>query len=70
MNLQARSNQKELLDSDAIPFTDISQNMLGLNRINHLLGGHRTTLKGFRFFGLDSDESRKNAPFSYEQINW
>ncbi|GAB3982949.1 hypothetical protein GCM10028806_55660 [Spirosoma terrae] len=48
MNLQVRSTQKELLDSDAIPFADISQNMLELNRVNHLLGGHRTTLKGFK----------------------
>ena len=48
MNLQKRSNQKELLDSDAIPFEDIRQNMLELDSVNSTLGGHRTTLKGFK----------------------
>lgn len=48
MNLRARSNQKELLDGDDIPFADISQNMRELDLINHRLGGHRTTLRGFR----------------------
>lgn len=41
-----RSYQKELLDSDTIPFEAIRQNMVELNTINHLLGGHRITLKG------------------------
>jgi 2-polyprenyl-3-methyl-5-hydroxy-6-metoxy-1,4-benzoquinol methylase len=47
MNLKHRSYQKELLDSDAIPFADIEQNMHELNIINSLLGGHRITVKGF-----------------------
>ena len=47
MNLQHRSYQKELLDSDDIPFDDIRQNMQELNTINTLLGGHRITIKGF-----------------------
>ena len=48
MNLRTRSTQKELLDDDAIPFADISLNMQELDRVNQWLGGHRTTLKGFR----------------------
>ncbi|TKK70295.1 methyltransferase domain-containing protein [Ilyomonas limi] len=47
MNLKHRSYQKELLDSDAIPFADIEQNMRELDVINALLGGHRITVKGF-----------------------
>jgi len=47
MNFKHRSYQKELLDSDAIPFADIQQNMHELDVINSLLGGHRITLKGF-----------------------
>ena len=43
-----RSYQKELLDGDAIPFEAIRQNMAELNTINHLLGGHRITLKGMQ----------------------
>ena len=48
MNLQKRSGQKELLDSDSIPFEDIRQNMLELDSVNSRLGGHRTTIKGFK----------------------
>ena len=48
MNLQERSYQKELLDSASIPFEDIRQNMLELDSVNSTLGGHRTTLKGFK----------------------
>ncbi|HYH13723.1 MAG TPA: methyltransferase domain-containing protein [Flavisolibacter sp.] len=43
-----RSYQKELLDGDAIPFEAIRQNMAELDTINHLLGGHRITLKAIR----------------------
>ncbi|MEX1202302.1 MAG: methyltransferase domain-containing protein [Ferruginibacter sp.] len=42
-----RSSKSELLDADDIPFEDIRLNMIELNKINHLLGGHRITLKGF-----------------------
>lgn len=47
MNFKHRSYQKELLDSDAIPFADVQQNMHELDVINAWLGGHRVTLKGF-----------------------
>jgi 2-polyprenyl-3-methyl-5-hydroxy-6-metoxy-1,4-benzoquinol methylase len=47
MNLQQRSNTKELLDGDHIPFAAILVNMQELNTINTLLGGHAITLEGF-----------------------
>jgi len=50
VKLSARSNQKEILDEDNIPFEDIRQNMRELNSINTILGGHRITLTGMRFF--------------------
>lgn len=43
-----RSSEKELLDSENVPFVDIARNMKELNMINSLLGGHRITLKGFK----------------------
>lgn len=43
-----RSNQRELLDRDDIPFVHIQQNMRELDRINHYLGGHRITLRGLQ----------------------
>jgi 2-polyprenyl-3-methyl-5-hydroxy-6-metoxy-1,4-benzoquinol methylase len=43
-----RSDQKELLDGDKIPFNDIKQNMQELDRINHLLGGHKISLDGIK----------------------
>jgi SAM-dependent methyltransferase len=43
-----RSTKTELLDAADIPFADIQQNMLELDKINHLLGGHRITVKGIR----------------------
>ena len=48
MNLRYRSNQKELLDRDDIPFEDIRRNMQELNVINAWLGGHNITLQGFK----------------------
>jgi 2-polyprenyl-3-methyl-5-hydroxy-6-metoxy-1,4-benzoquinol methylase len=48
MNLQKRSNTKELLDGDNIPFAAILANMQELNTINTLLGGHAITLQGFK----------------------
>ena len=48
VNLRYRSYQKELLDNDAIPFEDIRINMLEINTINTLLGGHKITLDGFK----------------------
>ena len=48
INLQQRSNKKELLDDPAIPFADIQQNMLELNLVNTYLGGHQVTLRGLK----------------------
>ena len=48
MNFKIRSSQKELLDEQGIPFMAIAQNMLELNTINTLLGGHAITLTGFK----------------------
>ncbi len=45
-----RSNKKELLDNDNIPFEDIIVNMYELNLVNTWLGGHSITCKGIRFF--------------------
>ncbi len=41
-----RSYQKELLDGNDVSFAHIKQNMQELDRINQLLGGHKTTLQG------------------------
>ncbi|MCW3073250.1 MAG: SAM-dependent methyltransferase [Flaviaesturariibacter sp.] len=43
-----RSDSKELLDGNAIPFEDIRQNMEELDAINHRLGGHRITILGVK----------------------
>jgi 2-polyprenyl-3-methyl-5-hydroxy-6-metoxy-1,4-benzoquinol methylase len=48
MDLSQRSYEKELLDDDGIPFTDIEQNMHELEIINSALGGHHITLIGFK----------------------
>jgi ubiquinone/menaquinone biosynthesis C-methylase UbiE len=53
INLHQRSYQKELLDADAIPFKDITQNLKELNIINTQLGGHAITLQGVRSFIKD-----------------
>jgi len=55
-----RSYQKELLDSDSIPFEDIKQNMKELDFINTYLGGHQITLKAVRLFiSKSSNEQMK-----------
>ncbi|HEX2684369.1 MAG TPA: methyltransferase domain-containing protein [Ferruginibacter sp.] len=48
INLRNRSYQKELLDQDDIPFTDIRQNMKELNIVNKYLGGHKITIAGLQ----------------------
>ncbi|MBX9779230.1 MAG: methyltransferase domain-containing protein [Chitinophagaceae bacterium] len=48
MNFTQRSDTKELLDGDQIPFEDILLNMKELNTINTLLGGHAITVAGFK----------------------
>ena len=47
---QFRSNKKELLDGEAIPFEAIKKNMEELNFINSYSGGHAITLKGVKEF--------------------
>ena len=42
-SFRKRNNSKELLDGDHIPFADIERNMMELDRINSLLGGHVIT---------------------------
>jgi ubiquinone/menaquinone biosynthesis C-methylase UbiE len=48
MNFSNRSYQKELLDRDDIPFSDIKRNMQELEFINKYLGGHAITLSGLK----------------------
>lgn len=57
-DLRHRSAQTELLDRDDIPFADIRQNMRELDRINHRLGGHAISKRGFRALtkGIHSNE--------------
>jgi len=43
-----RSQQKELLDQDNIPFSEIALNMRELEWINAHLGGHSITVTGFK----------------------
>ena len=50
MKFKTRSYEKELLDRDDIPFSDIIVNMRELNVINTLLGGHKITCHGVGFF--------------------
>ncbi len=56
ISLQYRSNTKELLDRDDIPFPDIKRNMEELNTINTLLGGHSITVKGFAILAEDREK--------------
>lgn len=55
-NLSQRSKDKELLDSDNIPFADIRQNMQELDVVNRLLGGHRVSLKGIKYLAMGTNE--------------
>lgn len=48
MQLKQRSNKKELLDSNDIPFNDIVTNMKELNFINTWLGGHKISKEGLK----------------------
>ncbi len=50
LSLKQRSRQLELLDNASIPFDDIRQNLIELNTINTLLGGHQITLDGVKQF--------------------
>ena len=48
IDYKKRSQQKELLDQDDIPFAEIALNMKELEWINAHLGGHSITTKGFK----------------------
>lgn len=48
INYSQRSQEKELLDGDNIPFEDIAENMKELEFINSYLGGHSITICGFK----------------------
>lgn len=50
IDLSQRSDQKELMDADDIPFADMAQTLKELNVINTRLGGHAITLKGIKRF--------------------
>jgi 2-polyprenyl-3-methyl-5-hydroxy-6-metoxy-1,4-benzoquinol methylase len=56
MNLSRRSYEKELLDSDDIPFDDVRKNMEELNYINTWLGGHAITLGGLKQLAFGKKE--------------
>lgn len=48
ISLQQRSSEKELLDSENIPFVEIQRIMRELDTINTWLGGHAITIEGFK----------------------
>jgi len=50
MSMKERSYEKELLDQDDIPFSDILLNLRELNTVNTRLGGHKITCEGVNFF--------------------
>lgn len=65
MSFATRSDRKELLDADHIPFADIERNMYELDVINTRLGGHRITCNGIAVFLKDATT---NAPLSVAEI--
>ena len=56
LNFKQRSLEKELLDNNLVPFEDIRQNLIELNTINSLLGGHKITLDGIKSFIRNHNE--------------
>ncbi len=50
MSFKTRSLEKELLDGDHIPFSDLLVNLSELNTIGELLGGHNVTRRGIDSF--------------------
>jgi 2-polyprenyl-3-methyl-5-hydroxy-6-metoxy-1,4-benzoquinol methylase len=56
MNLGKRNYNKELLDSDNIPFEDIKKNMHELGIINTWLGGHKITIAAAKKITADKKE--------------
>lgn len=57
LNLNNRSELKELLDQDEIPKLDLYQNLKELNFINTWLGGHQVTLKGLNQFNFEKNKT-------------
>ena len=57
IDLKYRSNKKEILDDDDLPFEDIKICMEELNTINTLLGGHSITLNGLNQFSTAKNQS-------------
>jgi len=57
MNFNQRSYELELLDKENIPQADLYQNLVELNTINTLLGGHAVTLKGIKSFNLQCNKN-------------
>lgn len=55
-SFRVRSYQKELLDSNDIPFADIKRNMEELEIINSYLGGHDITINGLKQFTQPNDK--------------
>ncbi len=52
-----RSYQKELLDRDDIPFSDLERNLLELDFINTYLGGHAVTILGLECLLTDPSKT-------------
>lgn len=61
IDLTKRSELKELLDGDDIPFADIRQNMKELNIVNTILGGHAITVSGVRHFTSEYAGNKKGS---------
>jgi 2-polyprenyl-3-methyl-5-hydroxy-6-metoxy-1,4-benzoquinol methylase len=58
INLQKRSDKKEILDGDNLPFEDIKICMKELNTINTLLGGHSISIRGMKSFSSTKREKQ------------
>ena len=65
MSLAIRSYEKELLDKDDIPFSDILGTMQELNVINTFLGGHSITRDGIDYF---LDNAPHDKPLTIAEI--
>ena len=62
-----RSHKKELLDLENIPFREIQRNLVELDFINSLLGGHATTLAGVKKI-LKSKKNEDTEPIHILEI--
>lgn len=65
-SFHSRSNLKELLDRNDIPFNDIKRNMEELEFINKRLGGHEITLDGVA--GILKEQFSFNEPIRITEI--